>query len=280
MRFCKCPRYVKETRGRLKVNLGGGYSLFSGQIGVEIGPPEVQRLANTHLLSLDIVQHYCCQQVKEARKLARRTRDEDEKTTYTQRANEMRKKRDEVFDTLLGLTQKFAESVIEQLPSEGNSSEPYPEKITSDLTNSFREHQKKVLEYGKGISDENVTAALKKSHLAYEEARPFLGKVELKDLKQLVVFKTQNKRTVLKITDRGLECHLFDAHEEKVGGLQWVISKNDINNIEYRVIPGLKPTTGVFSIGSHHNCPYSKILFPEPERLEFFLTKILKDINA
>ena len=154
------------------MDLGGGFGLFKGQVGVKIGPAEVKRLADTSLLSLDIVQHYYCMQAEEARKRAKKTRDEGEKITFTKRANDMQEKRDEVFNTLLELNKKLSEFSLK--PSDS-------EKITSDLVDSFREHKKEVFEYGEGISDKNVTTALKELHLAYDEASPFLIKMEITD---------------------------------------------------------------------------------------------------
>jgi hypothetical protein len=102
---------------------------------------------------------------------------------------------------------------------------------------------------------------------------------EFEKSKNLIVFQTSDQRTELRATDKGIECHLFDARQEKIGGLQWVISKGEVENIknnkDFHVTSGFKPRSGNFSIGPRHNWLYSKSLFPEPILLKNQLGKLV-----
>lgn len=149
----KCQRYVKETRRGVEVNLGGGYGPISGQAGIKIAP-EVQRLADKALLYLDIAQHYYCTQAEEAEKQARKARYEGEKSMYMAHQKEMLGKRDETFQRMVELATKGKES-------------------HEALTASLREHERKLLEYSRGITDKKVVKSLKGLQEAYSDARPF-----------------------------------------------------------------------------------------------------------
>jgi hypothetical protein len=93
------------------------------------------------------------------------------------------------------------------------------------------------------------------------------------------VFKTSSQLTTLQITSRGLECHLDDDRPGK-GGLQWVLSKDQVSKIlathDYSVTPGAKARSGTFSVGPRRNWLYSKSLFPEPDYLHGTLADLLK----
>ncbi len=95
--------------------------------------------------------------------------------------------------------------------------------------------------------------------------------------KQLIVFKTSKQKTILKITSKGLECHLEDNRVGR-GGHQWTIKKDDakliLESSNYYVNSGYKVNTGTFSIGQRRNWLYSKKFFPEPE----YLLAQLKDL--
>ena len=99
---------------------------------------------------------------------------------------------------------------------------------------------------------------------------------------QIMVFQTLDQRTILKATGNGIECYLFDARDGKSSGLQWKISKEQVSFIlsdkNYDVVSGLKPKTGLFSIGIQKDLPYSKVLFPKPELLETALTILLEKV--
>lgn len=93
------------------------------------------------------------------------------------------------------------------------------------------------------------------------------------------VFKTSNQTTALRVTDRGLECHLDDNREGR-GGHQWTIAPTEAQRIlesgAYSVNPSYRVRTGRFNIGAKRNWLYSKALFPEPD----YLHGTLKDLLA
>ncbi|MDH5633998.1 MAG: hypothetical protein OEZ10_13545 [Gammaproteobacteria bacterium] len=97
---------------------------------------------------------------------------------------------------------------------------------------------------------------------------------------ELLVFSTSTQTTKLKVTDMGLECYLDDRRPGKQSGHQWTLTKDQAKEIlssgDFRIYPGYKLYSGVFSIGHRKNWLYSKKLFPEPGILEAGLEKILK----
>jgi hypothetical protein len=97
---------------------------------------------------------------------------------------------------------------------------------------------------------------------------------------EVKVFETKDQTTRLKVTDKGLECYLDDRRPEKPGGHQWTLtasqSKAILSKRDYRVYPGYKLHTGVFSIGPRRNWLYSKKLYPEPELLELDIQRLLE----
>jgi len=101
---------------------------------------------------------------------------------------------------------------------------------------------------------------------------------------KLKVFETKNQTTVLKSTEKGLECHLEDRRSGKRSGHQWTLTKDQIGSIlssnDIRVYPGYKIGSGVFSIGPRRNWLYSKKLFPSPELLEFELKRLLENVST
>ncbi|MEW8557990.1 MAG: hypothetical protein AB2588_08380 [Candidatus Thiodiazotropha sp.] len=97
------------------------------------------------------------------------------------------------------------------------------------------------------------------------------------------VFKTSKQSTWLKVTEKGLECHLKDNRTGK-GGHQWTLSREQSKKIlsvrDYRIYPGYKLYSGVFSIGPRKNWLYSKKLFPEPSLLELELERLLRNAST
>lgn len=103
---------------------------------------------------------------------------------------------------------------------------------------------------------------------------------EITALSEVKVFETSKQTTWLKITEKGLECHLQDRREGKRSGHQWTLTKEQANAIlsthNYRVYPGYRLRSGVFSIGPRRNWLYSKRLYPDAELLEVELKGLLK----
>ena len=99
-----------------------------------------------------------------------------------------------------------------------------------------------------------------------------------------VVFKTSNQTTRLNVTDKGLECYLEDSRSGKRSGHQWTLTKEQAKEIlssrDYRIYPGYKLYSGVFSIGPRKNWLYSKKLFPEPSLLELELERLLRNAST
>jgi hypothetical protein len=96
---------------------------------------------------------------------------------------------------------------------------------------------------------------------------------------EITVFQTSEQTTLLKVTDKGLECHLDDRRPGKRGGHQWTITKVQARAIlldrDYRVYPGYSLRSGLFSIGARRNWLYSKKLYPEASLLEMDLQRLL-----
>ena len=101
---------------------------------------------------------------------------------------------------------------------------------------------------------------------------------------EVVVFRTSKQITRLKVTSNGLECHLEDKRPEKRSGNQWTLTKQQAREIlsshDFRVYPGYKPYSGVFSIGPRRNWLYSKKLYPEPNLLELELERLLEKAST
>jgi len=100
----------------------------------------------------------------------------------------------------------------------------------------------------------------------------------------LKLFSTSKQTTWLKKTSNGIECHIDESRKDKVGGLKWTLSPQQVKIIletgDIYVNPGYKIRTGLVSIGTHTNWLYSKKLFPEPAGLHHKLIEILKTVNA
>ena len=116
-----------------------------------------------------------------------------------------------------------------------------------------------------------------------QEAEPEEAKISEEEIavpSEVVVFKTSKQTTRLRVTEKGLECHLEDRRPGKRGGHQWTLSKRQVKEIlsshDFRVYPSYKLYSGVFSIGPRKNWLYSKKLFPEPSLLELELERLLK----
>lgn len=103
---------------------------------------------------------------------------------------------------------------------------------------------------------------------------------EIQATTKVKVFETTKQTTWLKVTERGLECHLDERRQGKKGGHQWTLTKGQVkailSNRDFRVYPSYKLHSGLFSVGPRRNWLYSKRLFPEPELLEIELKRLLE----
>ena len=101
---------------------------------------------------------------------------------------------------------------------------------------------------------------------------------------EVKVFETSEQTTVLKVTDKGLECYLNDRRPGKRSGHQWTLTKAQakeiLSNRDYRVYPGYSLRSGLFSVGARRNWLYSKKLYPEPSLLELDLQKLLEKAST
>src|SRR5262249_25655785 len=72
------------------------------------------------------------------------------------------------------------------------------------------------------------------------------------ELTEAIVFKTSKQQTTLKVTKRGLECHLQDTRPGR-GGHKWTLAKSELKTIletgAFIVNPGYNANAGTFSIG-------------------------------
>lgn len=81
---------------------------------------------------------------------------------------------------------------------------------------------------------------------------------------ETVVFKTSNQTTLLKVTEKGLECYLKDRRPRPIkrSEHQWTLTKDQTKKIlsshDYRIYPSYKLYSGLFSIGPRKNWLYSK----------------------
>jgi len=100
----------------------------------------------------------------------------------------------------------------------------------------------------------------------------------------LKIFETSKQTTWLKKTNLGIECHIDERRDGKVGGHKWTLSSAKIKQIlddgDVYVNSGYKIRTGLVSIGSHTNWLYSKKLFPEPIDLQHKVIEILRSVDA
>lgn len=120
-----------------------------------------------------------------------------------------------------------------------------------------------------------------------QEPEPDVAEVSKEEVSlpsEVKVFETSKQTTSLKVSARGLECHLEDRRPGRKGGQQWTLTREEAREIlskhDYRVYPGYKFFTGVFSVGPRRNWLYSKKLFPEPSLLELELQKLLEKAST
>lgn len=95
-----------------------------------------------------------------------------------------------------------------------------------------------------------------------------------------LVYRTSKQQTYLRVTARGLECHMYDDRPSKAGH-QWTISKSQAAQIlrenQVTVTPNYTTHSGLFTVGERRDWLYSMKLFPEPKMLEETLKQLLSD---
>jgi hypothetical protein len=117
-----------------------------------------------------------------------------------------------------------------------------------------------------------------------EPEKAAVSEAEATTPSEVKVFETSEQTTLLKITEKGLECYLDDRRPGKRGGLQWTLTRSQAKEIlskcDYRVYPGYSLRSGLFSIGARRNWLYSKKLYPEPSLLELELQRLLEKAST
>lgn len=103
-----------------------------------------------------------------------------------------------------------------------------------------------------------------KKYLSEEHIEPSEDRLE--------IFSTSKQTTELRVTDKGLECHLHDIRPGR-GGHQWTLSKEQAKNVDVTT-PATKNNAGRISIGPRKGWLYSYKLWSEPNKLE----KAIKDL--
>lgn len=107
--------------------------------------------------------------------------------------------------------------------------------------------------------------------------------LEAARLTEAVVFDTSKQTTTLRVTQRGLECHLANKASGNARH-QWTIGATEaattLRQGEIRVDPGARANSGRFSIGRRRNWLYSKKLFPDPDYLRGTLNELLRQTTG
>lgn len=97
-----------------------------------------------------------------------------------------------------------------------------------------------------------------KKYLQEEHVEPSDERIE--------IFSTSKQTTELRITERGLECHIHDIRPGR-GGLQWVLSKEEASPIMVTQ-PAQKGKAGRLRIGPRAGWLYSHKLWTDPAQLQ------------
>lgn len=89
---------------------------------------------------------------------------------------------------------------------------------------------------------------------------------------ELVIFETTKQTTILKATEKGLECHLDDLRPGR-SGRKWRLAPDQVKDIiekpesQIVITPDYREYTGLVTIGPRKNWLYSRRLFETPDEL-------------
>ena len=95
---------------------------------------------------------------------------------------------------------------------------------------------------------------------------------------RIQIFSTSKQTTELRVTDKGLECHIYDIRQGR-GGHQWTQTQVPLNQVKVTQ-PAESKKAGRITIGSRHGWLYSHKLWPEPQKLETAIKKLINRLNA
>ncbi len=110
--------------------------------------------------------------------------------------------------------------------------------------------------YRKYLSDENIEASDER----------------------IEIFSTAKQSTELRVSDRGLECHIHDIRDGR-GGHQWTLTKDQATPVQVTT-DATSSKSGKVRIGPRHGWLYSHKLWPDPKVLEQRINELIDSIGA
>lgn len=108
-----------------------------------------------------------------------------------------------------------------------------------------------------------------RKYLADENIEPSDERIE--------IFSTAKQSTELRVTDKGLECHIHDIRDGR-GGHQWTLNKLQASDVEI-AIEASSSKAGRVRIGPRRAWLYSYKLWPQPEKLKKAILKLVEQID-
>ena len=93
---------------------------------------------------------------------------------------------------------------------------------------------------------------------------------------RIQIFATTKQTTELRVTDKGLECHIFDIRPGR-GGHQWILTKAQLTNIKVTSIASASKA-GRVSIGVRTGWLYSYKLWQNPIELENAIKELIAQL--
>lgn len=93
---------------------------------------------------------------------------------------------------------------------------------------------------------------------------------------RIQIFVTSKQTTELRVTDSGLECHIFDIRNGR-GGHQWTQSKAQCTNVKV-TSNATSSKAGRVTIGDRKQWLYSHKLWQNPADLENAIMKLVEQI--
>ena len=95
---------------------------------------------------------------------------------------------------------------------------------------------------------------------------------------RLELFSTNKQTTELRVTDKGLECHIHDIRDGR-GGHQWTLSKTQAAPIKVTT-EATSSKAGRLQIGPRTGWLYSYKLWPNKVELEAAIKNLVQQLNA